>query len=104
MDAWCVQAAVVEKPEEPQGVGGFERVSYSNPLGRRSVTAQAQVSTCLLFHYSKVGSGIVFCWQPYLRPVLFPGCSLALNAAHTFPCISSGLGQAAHELHRPLGV
>ena len=40
---WAVQAAVVEKPEEPQGVGGFERVSYSNPLGRRSVTAQTQV-------------------------------------------------------------
>ena len=38
-----VQAAVQEKPEEPQGVGGFERVSYSNPLGRRSVTAQTQV-------------------------------------------------------------
>ncbi|CAK0787749.1 hypothetical protein CVIRNUC_010971 [Coccomyxa viridis] len=36
------QAAVVEKPEEPHGVGGFERVSYSNPLGRRSVTPQAQ--------------------------------------------------------------
>ena len=38
-----MQAAVVEKPEEPHGVGGFERVSYSNPLGRRSVTPQAQV-------------------------------------------------------------
>ena len=33
----------MEKPEEPHGVGGFERVSYSNPLGRRSVTPQAQV-------------------------------------------------------------
>jgi hypothetical protein len=29
----------VEKPEEPASVPGFERVSYSNPLGRRSVTA-----------------------------------------------------------------
>lgn len=43
MSRCCAQAAVQEKPEEPQGVGGFERVSYSNPLGRRSVTAQTQV-------------------------------------------------------------
>lgn len=27
------------RPEEPATVPGFERVSYSNPLGRRSVTA-----------------------------------------------------------------
>ena len=44
----CVQAAVVDKPEEPHGVGGFERVSYSNPLGRRSVTPQAQVRATAL--------------------------------------------------------
>ncbi len=43
-NAWRggAQAAVVAKPEEPQGVAGFERVSYSNPLGRRSVTAASQ--------------------------------------------------------------
>ena len=38
-----MQAAVQQKPEEPQSVGGFERASYQNPLGRRSVTAEAQV-------------------------------------------------------------
>jgi hypothetical protein len=36
------QAAIKAKPDEPAGVAGFERVSYSNPLGRRSVTAAAQ--------------------------------------------------------------
>ncbi|KAK9905489.1 hypothetical protein WJX75_000844 [Coccomyxa subellipsoidea] len=36
------KAAIKAKPDEPAGVAGFERVSYSNPLGRRSVTAAAQ--------------------------------------------------------------
>ncbi len=42
-NAWfAAQAAVRTQVEEPVGVAGFERVSYSNPLGRRSVTAAAQ--------------------------------------------------------------
>ena len=51
---WRLQAAVIEKPEEPQGIGGFERVSYSNPLGRRSIGAQAQVSTGLSFFHVRL--------------------------------------------------
>ena len=55
--ACCLQAAVVEKPEEPHGVGGFERVSYSNPLGRRSVTPQAQVRAPALVSSAAQGLG-----------------------------------------------
>ena len=50
-----MQAAVQEKPEEPHGVGGFERVSYSNPLGRRSLGPQAQVRAPVLSYISYPG-------------------------------------------------